>query len=519
MKLNKIISGALAVLALGAMTACTESVDYTPGVASPGVYFPQTNATTIALDKENPSFTFTISRTGIQEASTYNLVSDAPASIFSVPATFAFDKDQNNTQVTVTFDPETIEDGVNYSLNFSFPSGAEVCNYGYNSYSVTVKVPSDWGQWSTMGTGIFSNMLMYEDFAGEEGLPIDQPVTVESRTGANGAMQYRVAPVFYDKELLISYDPAIDQYLIEPTNTGEVFEFTGLGERECYVCDGYSYVNEVAPEVKESQGWEVLCPSGSYNAAEGLFTIPVVYYVEEGFFAYGAETIQLDGFSNWKNLGYGDYIDGWIIPALSTSSGALDPVEYMWQVRVQQNTTKPGMYRLVGLYQSGSPVADDNSITATSFLNIDMTDNTCGVILEQFSGFSNTEWFDDPFNIGDMAGVYEGDLDAAINQQGTTLKEALLANGYQTDLVDGILTVNKPIFGQYDENGEYMFGYSWRSQLPTIIYMPVEDEATNAAKANIAKMTTPLKKAKLNAIVNRFNFIRNPRVAAIKATF
>lgn len=97
----------------------------------------------------------------------------------------------------------------------------------------------------------------------------------------------------------------------------------------------------------------------------------------------------------WVDLGMAYFADGWVMSRYQTSAGPCDPLDYAWQVPMQQNVGEPFMYRLVNPDNAaGMPINPTTSYDYSQgdvYLEINLENEEVPVILPQFNGIIDSD--------------------------------------------------------------------------------------------------------------------------------
>lgn len=193
--------------------------------------------------------------------------------------------------------------------------------------------------------------------------------------------------------------------------------------------------------------------------AAGTFTLVGVTYKGEEPMDADYLTFEVFGGTSgaaWKNVATVDFVDGWITPlfVLTDKDGNVVPyTELGWQVQGQENTEKPGIYRLKSPWTNPNYVLQylgANSNTTPTDLIIDATNPQCVKIVPQYSGFTEAgvdeetkEPYEDLFYVGNAAGYFsaQGIEDADI-----------ISRGLNTVMEDGYIKVDLCFIGLSPES-------------------------------------------------------------------
>ena len=322
---------ALAVLALG-FSACTEQVEYAPAEmpSNDQVYFSNTNATKIDIEKEAVSFDIHVSRIACGAAASVPVTVEADSLanvLFDFPATVEFGDSMTTAVYTVSVNEGIVLEYEQYS-NISLSISEEIATpYGNSTFSFQVGVPAPWSDWEEFGKGTF-NLGIYWSGTHSE-LPIYYREYLLNDVDA----QFYIPGIANSMDLTIEYNretgacQILPQYAATNSNYGQVtitdiphYPFTNIDPKdyETYPC--------------------------TFDAEKGLFTFNVAYIVctlynanTNGSFGNGVETFQLDGYYvpdySFTMEYRGNYVDknGTNNAVISTTKG-VDVAKYLMTV-------------------------------------------------------------------------------------------------------------------------------------------------------------------------------------------
>lgn len=372
--MKKINSLLLALLGASSLTwtACTESVDYLAAgaVEGEGVYFSNSDPTTINLDATEGSFTVNVyrSNTGAAtQASVTSEFSEGAASLFTAPASVDFAEGSAVAAFTVAY--SGIERGTKYTMTLSIADGTP---YGESSQTYTVVFPEDEGNWE-----VVSKEAVYTDnlfsMYGVSNFKITG-VTVEKNADSN---QYRFKSPYTNSYFQTVYDMSLfganfdAPYIILD---GEKFKNEAPGKY--YIAPtalGFQMVNGEGPKADDS--WNTFGSiAGNLSTADGPIPPTSADYP---LVSYDETTKKFDFGSVYHNLGgYGYYIlEGFTLyldPDLMTVDYDRDYTWYevyqgagtftttvvgepqSWDQAIQRSEEDPTFYRLPSLYTSNN---------------------------------------------------------------------------------------------------------------------------------------------------------------------
>lgn len=189
--------------------------------------------------------------------------------------------------------------------------------------------------------------------------------------------------------------------------------------------------------------------------------------------------------ADWKLLGTGRMVDGWVTPGLNPEKGSeYDPADYAFEVEVYESVATPGKYKLASPWTSDKfPFLSKNENKEAHDIIIDATDPNFVEVAAQVSGFVNVDKtrtnYSNPFYIG-CAGTYFK------TEEGYS-KEDITNYNYNSTLKDGVITIVSPRFGKA-ASGNY-FGYNWQGEYATVITLPAAAPAEQWVAAGKATYT------------------------------
>lgn len=172
--------------------------------------------------------------------------------------------------------------------------------------------------------------------------------------------------------------------------------------------------------------------------------------------------------ADWKLLGTGRMVDGWVTPGLNPEKGSeYDPADYAFDVEVYESVATPGKYKLASPWTSDKfPFLSKNENKEAHDIIIDATDPNFVEVAAQVSGFVNVDKtrtnYSNPFYIG-CAGTYFK------TEEGYS-KEDITNYNYNSTLKDGVITIVSPRFGKAASSND--FGYNWQGEYATVITLP-----------------------------------------------
>lgn len=313
-KINSILLALVSVFAL-TWTACTDSVDYIAAgaVEGEGLYFSNTESTTINLEGTEGSFTVNVYRSNAgaatQAAVNVQFAEDA-ASLFTAPSTVNFSDQSAVASLTVSY--SNIVQGTKYTMSISVNEN-EASPYGISSQTYTIVYPEDEGNWEVVSNEAVYTENMFSMY-GAANIRITG-VTVEKNLEAN---QYRFKS---------PYNNAYFQSLYGISLFGANFEVPYIvldGEKYkneapgmYYIAPtalGFQMVNGEGPKVDET--WETFgSVAGNLSTSDGPIpptssNYPLVSYDERTKkFDFGSLFHNLGGYGYYLVEGFTLYLD------------------------------------------------------------------------------------------------------------------------------------------------------------------------------------------------------------------
>ena len=173
--------------------------------------------------------------------------------------------------------------------------------------------------------------------------------------------------------------------------------------------------------------------------------------------------------SEWRSLGKGTFVDGWVTPGINAPADYTDPTPYAFEVEVMESTTTPGIYKMVSPYTSEAfPFLSRNTNTTPCDIIIDATNPDFVQVEPQNSGFvcdKLTPNMTDPFYIS-VQGTY-------YYMEGNDIPD-IISYGYASTLKDGVITFHRPCFGRGPSTSQQ--GYNWQGNYDGSLTLPAKSE-------------------------------------------
>ncbi len=299
----------------------------------------------------------------------------------------------------------------------------------------------------------------------------------------------------------VDYDIIIDAsnpefVTVTPQISG--FEHNDPGSKAARYAVPY-YISNAGTYFAEDNPIDMVISYGfasTFDAENGVITIkyPQYGHMVNGALDMGYEcsneqyptVITLPGKApepTWNNIGKGVWVDAFIY-----SGYVGNPKGHGWEVDIEENSDKPGLYRMVNPYTTDTcPVSYFNNNTADTYVVIDATDPEIVVLQPQYSGFSaytDGELWD--FYIGNWVGMY-----VASGTDKNILLQYLSEENLDK-MKNGVITFKTPLFGS-DNYAD--FGYRWSDQndnpltWPAKLYLPGATESPEAPDVEAESIT------------------------------
>lgn len=314
---------------LAALTACSEKDDYTPGPTDKTyyeipqfVYFDSSTLsnTDFELEEDGTSFDITLQRDSIAGEITVQLEStqsekQAP---FKIPTSVTFPDSVGSVTVNVQYDPKAIlaKGGTTDTVSIKIKNiEGFKADYFKGEYKFTAKLfpmtkwcgtPAEFVEYGGQGdfpltktqtqeTAATGTYTYTQYWAGEDP---NLPVLFRQNTQNPKKAQFRIENVCYGVSMLMNaeFDGKIWRLEVPELYTGYDHDSYGPLYTSCLVNYG------IKRTAAGSTGWNIAWDDAPsyYDPAEGLFTLNLCYYVSAGYFSYGEEYFQVNGFKPYE---------------------------------------------------------------------------------------------------------------------------------------------------------------------------------------------------------------------------
>lgn len=262
--------------------------------------------------------------------------------------------------------------------------------------------------------------------------------------------------------------------------------------------------NENAVSVAPGENQIVQVPVG----AAGKYTAAIVSF--DGETAKNAMALEFNvvmgstGSQDWTTVSTGMIVDGWITAPFSyTLNGQEVGYEDLpWTFEMQKHKTKDGVYRMRAPWiqpEAAVIQAKLNKNTTDGYnIVIDASNPNLVKIEPQISGFKSNE---SPFNFTTAAdGYYVLIGNAAgmgVAQYGMSDAEIIEQGWNDTQLADGIITCEIPLFGSSEK-----FGYNWNMDPVPYAMIALNANPEQAPAKKLGKMLDLRAKAKVASMLS-----------------
>lgn len=262
--------------------------------------------------------------------------------------------------------------------------------------------------------------------------------------------------------------------------------------------------NENAVSVAPGENQIVQVPVG----AAGKYTAAIVSF--DGETAKNAMALEFNvvmgstGSQDWTTVSTGMIVDGWITaPFAFTLNGQEVGYEDLpWTFEMQKHKTQDGVYRMRAPWiqpEAAVIQAKINENTTDGYnIVIDASNPNLVKIEPQISGFKSNE---SPFNFTTAAdGYYVLIGNAAgmgVAQYGMSDAEIIEQGWNDTQLADGIITCEIPLFGSSEK-----FGYNWNMDPVPYAMVALNANPEQAPAKKLGKMLDLRAKAKVASMLS-----------------
>lgn len=375
--LNKYLLALVGVIAL-TLGACTDSVDYegTAPVDGQGVYFPNTQASAITVDKASGDFVINVSRSkseGVLDGDLSIKIDEADAGVFTIPSKVSFADGETDSKITVSY--KDAVDGKKYTITLAATDGTVYAN-STQVFTLTYVSPNSevWEVVTDKGVFIDQMFSMFDES--------DKKFTEVKVEKAKGRNKYRIQSVYtndYFEQIelpavlpadfklpyiILDGDSHTDQPagggVVAPQNARWYIAKTKLGfsvdaEYNLKYDTDWVTFGSVACNVSTDDGLippdSQTFPLGTYDEKKKMFDFGVCYHALTG---YGVIPISTSKFQLYldPNLMVPDFDRDYTWEDVIDATGYFNSevVNEKWNQVVQQAKEDPTFYRFPSLY-------------------------------------------------------------------------------------------------------------------------------------------------------------------------
>jgi len=223
----------------------------------------------------------------------------------------------------------------------------------------------------------------------------------------------------------------------------------------------------------------------------GTYTAAIVTYDSNGE-AQDAGTITFDVevFSNdaaaWKDLGYSQVADGWIMGALGLDEGE-DLLDYVYEVSTQESVNVPGLFRFKNVWGTANPLGSLTQTPTDTWLYINASDPEFITITPQFTGWT----------YGNFGSVYAFNWEGYVYDMGYDKEYAQKNDFISTAYEDGIIYVNEPGFCGTGKAFGSGYGFYGAGEF-SAIFLPEQEENPDPASIRAALKSGKIDPVRVN---------------------
>ena len=354
-------------------TACSDSVDYEPGVLAEGngMFFASDAPTNVTLDGAEGTFSVDIYRSvtaGTAQAAITSLVSEGGETLFNVPSSASFADGSEKATLNIAYN--NVVRGTRYQITLSVGDGTP---YGASTLALSIIYPEEEEIWDVVSTEAILIDNVFSAF-GVKNLQISG-ITVEKNPDPN-VNQYRFRSPYSNSYFTLIYGESIfpsdyktpyiildgdayaeedpESYYIAPTNLG--FQMVnGEGPK---MDEEWNTFGSVAGNLQTADGPvtppNAQFPLGSYDEVTKSFDLGAVYHniggVGFSVISGGSMRLYLD-----PELMVPDYDRDYTWYDVYNAAGTYksELAEGQWQQPVQRAAEDPTFYRLPSVYAPG----------------------------------------------------------------------------------------------------------------------------------------------------------------------
>ena len=298
MKAIKKLCAALFVLPiLAGLSSCSEKeAEYSAAekLTNAQVYFSNETASQIEVKKQESSVTIPVMRINTAGALEVPITAKIENAAYAIPSKVTFADGQNTANLVITYNPDNLEYGQEDALTLQIGDASYTTVYGLSTFAGSLYVAEPWSEWelyNSAGTCTFT----YSQFLSgpDKGLGF----YIRRNTITPSKMQFMVENCLYGVDLIFDYDAETGHVTCAPQYVGYTHSTYG----QVFVTDDANYWINVRnlPDTKVDYG--------TFDEETGVLEPCLVYYVPQGYFGDGYETIMLDGYNRMDFSVFMDY--------------------------------------------------------------------------------------------------------------------------------------------------------------------------------------------------------------------
>lgn len=298
MKAIKKLCAALFVLPiLAGLSSCSEKeAEYSAAekLTNAQVYFSNETASQIEVKKQESSVSIPVMRINTAGALEVPITAKIENAAYAIPSKVTFADGQNTANLVITYNPDNLEYGQEDALTLQIGDSAYTTVYGLSTFAGSLYVAEPWSEWELYNSAGTCTFIYSQFLAGpEEGLGF----YVRRNTITPSKMQFMVENCLYGINLILDYDAETGHVTCAPQYVGYTHSTYG----QVFVTDDANYWINVRnlPDTKVDYG--------TFDEETGVLEPCLVYYVPQGFFGDGYETIMLDGYNRMDFSVFMDY--------------------------------------------------------------------------------------------------------------------------------------------------------------------------------------------------------------------
>lgn len=292
----KLIKYSLLALATAfAFSSCNDDNKYVEGAQSPGAFFPKDAPSVVELPQTGNSVDITISRTSLDDPSTYTIQGEDESGIFTFPTSVTFGPREHSTTITVTYDGNEIITDELYPATITV-EGASAYGDATYSFDFCRKSPVDITETTAL---YFTDFLtggpfdIHVDWCVSQGDPSQVIVKLLNLWGNDEQILIDLSTTFPD-----GTHPAKIAEVYPTGLTSSGFEFMWSSVYDFYSMLGYpdSEIEQMYPNYEQMS---------NFNPNTGVITLFSCFWREtetDGSFSWSGELQEL-----FKLSGYPDY--------------------------------------------------------------------------------------------------------------------------------------------------------------------------------------------------------------------